>query len=133
MGKTVKHRTTLPYADKDKTEGYEHFEFICRGCTINRFRVQIWHGFLSSIEGFLNREIDNSYLFLEEEPSNRYDPNAIMVVCGGEFFGTVGYVGREFTLQVKEILKQCQEYRLDMVDESEVGNKEVKLKLTWKS
>ncbi|MBR4020309.1 MAG: HIRAN domain-containing protein [Firmicutes bacterium] len=97
-----------------------------------RNRKNLWNGYTSSISGELNRNIDNSYLTLEEEPENPYDKNAIRVVCRGEFYGTVGYVGREYALQVKEILKTCQCYRVDMVDEAQAGEREVKLVLVWK-
>ena len=98
-----------------------------------RGREDLWTGFLSSISDAMNRSIDNSYLSLEEEPSNRYDPNAVQVVCRGEFFGTMGYVGKEFATAVKEILAKCSAYRIDMIDESDVGQREVRLVLTWKA
>ncbi len=107
-----------------------YFEFICRGCTM-RGRERIWSGYLSSIASEFNRQIDNSYLTLVEEPSNSYDPNAVMVVCRGEFFGTVGYVGKEFTHDVKEILKKCNSYRVDMFDETNGIQSQILLLITW--
>ena len=82
-----------------------------------------WHGFVSSIFDPLNRSIDNSYLTLEEEPDNEYDPNAVMVVCRGKFFGTMGYVGREYTAKIKQFFNECELYRVDMEDKEEVGGK----------
>lgn len=79
----------------------------------------------------LYEKYNNSYLIFEEEPNNEYDPNAIKVVVRGEFFGTVGYVGREFTGKVKENLKDCKKYRVDMIDEIEAGNKEIRLLMQW--
>lgn len=132
MGKTINHHNMLqPNPGKGKS-GYNYFEFICRGCSLS-FRKNIWYGFTSSLNDPLNRSQDNSYLMLVEELDNKYDPNAIMILCRGEFFGTVGYVGREFTSQVKEILKECFDYRVDMVDESKVGEKEIPLLLTWET
>lgn len=113
---------------KEKPE--QSMEIICRGCTM-RGREDIWQGFVSSIADKLNREIDNSYLVFEEEPSNQYDPNAIMVVCRGEFFGTVGYVGKEYTGTVKEILDKCSSYRIDMKNEEDVGKREICLVVSW--
>ena len=113
-----------------KSENNQSMEIVCRGCTM-RNREKLWHNFVSSIADELNRSIDNSYLILEEEPNNEYDPNAIKVVVKGEFFGTVGYVGREFTGKVKKNLQDCKEYRLDMIDENEVGNKEIRLLMQW--
>ena len=128
--KTIKHLNHLkPNPGSDK-EGYNYFNFVCRGCSI-QYRPRIWYGFKSSIEGEINRSTDNSYLSLEEEPDNRYDKNAVLVVCRGEFFGTAGYVGKEFAAEIKHILEHCKEYRVDMIDESEIGNKEVHLILTW--
>lgn len=132
MGKTIKHEYTLPYSILAEAEGYETFQFICRGCTMMPFRKNLWHGFVSSISGIVNREMDNSYLTFEEEPDNAYDKNAIQVVCRGEFFGTVGYVGKEFTMQIKDILYKCKGYRIDMVNENDAGAKEIPLVLTWK-
>ena len=132
MAKFVKHRNMLQPNPGLNQEGYEYFRFVCRGCTM-RGREDVWTGFVSSIWDDLNRSIDNSYLSLEEEPTNRYDPNAVQVVCRGEFFGTVGYVGKEFTPDVKEILGKCSAYRVDMIDENEAGQKEVRLLLTWKA
>lgn len=129
MKRTKKHNNILNYKNVD--ENCNTANFICRGCTM-RGRERIWDGYFSSIAELYNREIDNSYLTLEEEPDNKYDPNAIMVVCRGEFFGTVGYVGREYTAEVKKILDDCDSYRVDMADENEIGNKEMTLTLTWK-
>lgn len=131
MGETIKHENILKSRPKDGEEGLHYLQFMCRGCTMMN-RKNLWHGFTSSIAGKANWEIDNSYLSLEEEPSNIYDPNAIMVVCRGEFFGTVGYVGKEYTTEIKEILNKCISYRIDMVDESMAGEKEIALILTWK-
>ena len=126
MIKTIKHKNIMKYMDKrDKS-----FEFICRGCSM-RNRHYIWESFVGSISDWLNRQINNSYLTFEEEPDNDYDPNAIMIVCRGEHFGTCGYVGKEYTLRIKEILKNCYKYRIDMVDETEVGNKEIRLIVSW--
>lgn len=130
MKKTIKYNNMLSPNPGLDQEGYNYFSFVCRGCTMKN-REDIWNGFVSSISEPYNRKIDNSYLTLEEEPSNIYDPNAVMVVCRGEFFGTVGYVGREFTEQVKEILAKCEAYRVDMADEKERGNRSINLVLTW--
>lgn len=132
MAKFVKHRNMLQPNPGLNQEGYEYFQFVCRGCTM-RGREDVWHGFRSSIWDDLNRSIDNSYLSLEEEPTNRYDPNAVQVVCRGEYFGTAGYVGKEFAPAVKEVLAKCSAYRVDMIDEAEVGQKEVRLVITWKA
>lgn len=131
MAKTIKHENILRPNPGMEAEGYNYFEFPCRGCTM-RYRRELWENFVSSIGGWMNRSIDNSYLTFEEEPNNSYDPNAIMVVCRGEFFGTAGYVGKEFTLKIKEILNACESYRIDMIDEEDVGKKEIKLIVTWK-
>lgn len=82
-------------------------------------RERLWHNFASSIADAWNRSIDNSYLIFEEEPNNPYNPNAIMIVCRGEFFGTVGYVGREWTL-------------IDVINVKDIGKKEISLMISWK-
>lgn len=79
----------------------------------------------------MDQENDNSYMTLEAEPENLYDPNAIKVVCRGEFFGTMGYVGREYTRAVKAVLDSCKCYRLDMADVQMLEKREINLVLTW--
>lgn len=130
MEKRIKHENMLQPNPGKRKDGYNYFEFICRGGNIRR---NIWNGFISSISEPLKRKEDNSYLMLVEEPSNKYDPNAVMILCRGEFFGTVGYVGREFTVQVKEILEKCWNYRIDMIDESMTEEREIPLLLTWET
>ena len=105
-------------------------EIVCRGCTMFG-RERIWHGYCGSIWDHHNWEINNSYLTFEEEPNNKYDKNAVKVVCRGEFFGTIGYVGREFTKQVKRILHNCERYRVEMKDKEGIG-KEIRLIVYWK-
>ena len=136
----IKHENILPYPEKSAAE-VKSIDVICRGCSIRK-REEKWDGYLSSIgrladidhriDGMYNRVHDNSYLTLEEEPDNEYDPNAIQVVVRGEFFGTAGYIGREYTKQVKDILDCCNEYRLDMKDEAECGNNTIHLVLSWR-
>lgn len=90
--KNIKHKNVLRFKQISLTEDIQAIEFVCRGCTM-RDRDLVWESFFSSISGQIDREHDNSYLTLEEEPSNPYDPDAVMVVSRGEIFGTVGYVG----------------------------------------
>ena len=131
--KTIKHTNMLRPRPATSNPEYSRLVFVCRGCTMNESRRFVWEGFVGSMaDDPINRNIDNSYLTLEEEPGNIHDPNAIQVVCRGEHFGTMGYVGREFTKQVKEILNECQSYRVDIVDWNQGGQKEVQLVLTWK-
>lgn len=128
--KTIKHRNILRLKEISDTDNILESEFVCRGCTM-RDRDLIWHSFFGSIGSQLDRENDNSYLTLEEEPMNPYDPDAVMVVCRGEIFGTVGYVGREYTGKVKEILGKCDLYRVDLVDSDSRVDREMQLLLRW--
>lgn len=125
-GKTIKHGNVMSF--EALREDCKSLQIICRGCTITQTREDIWRGFCSSNSVHFP---DNSYMTLEEEPENPYDPNAVMVVCRGEFFGTMGYVGREFTEKVKTVLEECASYRLDIIDENDVGRREITLLLTW--
>lgn len=102
-------------------------EFECRGCTIG-YRQNKWHGFASSNSP---QDPDNTYLTLEEEPDNWHDPNAIQIVMRGEFYGTAGYVARESTSVVKEILDSCNGYHLDVKDVNEIGNRTINLVLSY--
>lgn len=128
--KTIKHTNMLRPNPGLNAEGYNYLQFTCRGCTM-RYREEAWRNYVSSIDSPINRNIDNSYLTLEEEPSNRYDPNAVKVVCRGEHFGDLGYVGKEFAPTVKEILGKCISYRVDMIDEAAAGNNQIELIMTW--
>lgn len=130
MGRTIKHENMLqPNPGRGKEE-YNYTEFICRGCNFGR-REQILRNFLASTYADYNREIDNSYLMLVEEPENFYDPNAISVLCRGEFFGTVGYVGREYVETIKDILYRCDSYRVDLVDRHDPIGKNARMVVTW--
>lgn len=128
--KKTKHNNVLQPNPGLNHSGFNYFSFICRGCTMRERDIK-WHNFLSSISDRYNRQTDNSYLTFEEEPNNMHDPQAITVLCRGEEFGTMGYVGREFTSQIKEILNNCKFYRIDMVDESKTISKEIELIVTW--
>lgn len=130
--KTIKHENMLQPNPGLDQPGYNYFKFVCRGCTMMERRKTTWNGFVASMSNDqINQKRDNSYLTLEEEPGNAHDPNAIQIVCRGEVFGTMGYVGREFTLPVKDILSKCKSYRVDMADWKQAGQKEISLILTW--
>lgn len=131
MEKTIKHENILKSKPGAEEPGYNYYQFVCQGCEMEN-RKDIWNGFVSSISSVNDGKMDNSYLTLVEEPNNSGDQNAIMVVCCGEFSGTVGYVGKEYIQEVKKILDECISYRLDMIDE-EVGEQEVNLMLTWQT
>ena len=128
--KNIKHKNVLRFKQISLTEDIQAIEFVCRGCTM-RDRDLVWESFFSSIGGQIDREHDNSYLTLEEEPSNPYDPDAVMVVSRGEIFGTVGYVGREYTGKVKEILGKCKLYRVDVANPEEGSDRDMRLLLRW--
>lgn len=114
----------------ENKETVNTFIFPCRGCTY-KGREMKWHNFASSISDERNRQIDNSYLTLKAEPNNPVDPNAIQVLIRGEFYGTAGYVGREFTKEIKEIMKKSKWYRVDMQDENDIGKSVIPLVLSW--
>lgn len=127
MNKKIKHENLLRPNPGQNKSGYSYFEFICRAGNVRR---NVWNSFISSQ---INKNTDNSYLMLVEEPSNKCDPNAVMILCRGAFWGNVGYVGREYTVKVKEILKDCFDYRVDVIDESKLEESEVPLLLTWET
>lgn len=108
-----------------KGEDMQNLQIICRGCIMHN-RLHLWN----MLEASIAAEPDNSYLIFEEEPNNPYDANAIMVVCRGEFFGTLGYVAKEMTGQVKQMLDKCKFYRIDF-NTAEIGNKEINLNILW--
>lgn len=101
-------------------------EIICRGCTIGD-RKHLWYGLKTS-----NADTDgNTYLTFEPEPTNPHDSNAVKVVFRGELFGTAGYVGKEYTAEVKEILASSDKYVIELDDEKQIGNREITLKVRW--
>lgn len=125
-----KHNNILNLSLSEKLKSnnqLNELEVECRGCNM-KGRELIWESFVSSISF---RNLDNSYLTLEEELDNKYDPNAVMVVVRGEMFGMAGYIGKEFTNQIKGILNDCKEYRLDMKDKKECGKSKIKVILKW--
>lgn len=132
MAKTINHNNVMhPNPGRDQ-EGYHYFLFPCRGCMVGERKKLLWEHWLSSMSDRLNRETDNSWMMLVEEPENRYDPNAVAVVCKGEAYGTMGYVGKEYTAEIKAILSQCSKYRLDPAEEITEVQGQVQLLLTWK-
>lgn len=131
MGKTIKHLNILQPNPGLGKEEYNYIEFVCRGAKMNRYREMLLNNYLASTQDRNNRINDNSLLTLEEEPDNRYDPNAIIVVCRGEFYGTLGYVGREYTEQIKDALYRCDSYRIDMVRRVVPNDGNIKMVMTW--
>lgn len=130
--KKKQHNNILKYpgkiVDGKEISGLEYFKFQCRGCTIGN-RELLWNNYINSIIGW--GEEDNSYFIFEDEPENKFDPNAIKVVVRGEFFGTAGYVGREYTAEVKQILQKCSLYRIDIFS-GKPGDREITLMVRWK-
>ena len=63
------------------------------------------------------------------EPGNRYDPNAIAALNRGEAYGTLGYVGREFTDAVRELVAHkgvmVRNLHVEVVDLADFGDHEV--------
>ena len=88
-------------ADKKEKKTYD---FVARGC-LRGNRGEAWEA--------LRRSGENSYLEFKAEPENEYDPNAIKILVRGEAYGMAGYVGREFTEQIKKIMSKS--YRIDIL------------------
>lgn len=127
--KNKRHNNILAYNEKENSN-VNTFQFECRGCQM-RGRGNLWEGFVSSINNNGYMQYDNSYIVFEEEPNNEYDPNAIKVIVRGEFFGTAGYVGKEYTKHVKEILNKAKFYRIDMKFESDYYKRSIPLVISW--
>lgn len=126
--KNIIRAKRLPKSKADDLN--EHFMFQCKGCTM-RGREDLWESFISSISGAYDKQHDNSYLWIEEEPDNPHDSNAIKVICKGEMFGTLGYVARESTEEIRKIVSECSEIRFDMQSESDLGQREIEIVVTW--
>ena len=104
----------------------QNIDIICRGCNIGE-RRDLWGDYEKSLI-----DAGGSHLELEEEPENMHDPNAVKVICCGEVAGPLGYVGREYTEDVKKILKECKEYYLEMLDKNVKYNRSIRLRLYWR-
>ena len=130
MKKNITHHNHLSYQDCISAENVNHFDFVGRGCSF-REREQLLNNYKSSIHNKLNRSIDNSYILLEEEPDNRYDPNAVLLLCKGEFFGTLCYVGRKYTEEIKNILNTCKQYRVDLKNRNAAVRSEMTFVISW--
>lgn len=130
------HNNHLPYFSDYIPGGMNYydlidsFEFIVRGCTMHG-RELIWQSYIGSIAGEYDRKHDNSYMIFEDEPDNEHDPNAIKIVIKGEHFGTAGYVGKEFTQKIKAILAKTKRYRIDLMYENEIGQREMHLVMRY--
>lgn len=130
MAYTIKHENILLPNPGRGRDDFNYFEFSCRGAQHGR-KGQTLRNFISSTEEAFNRQNDNSYLMFVEEPENAYDSDAISILCRGEMFGTVGYVGYEFTRDIKAILSRCDSYRIDLVDRHAPIDKNVRMVVTW--
>lgn len=125
--KTIRKWWNSEMKIEEKAKKFSHTtEITCRGCTIGD-RKYLWYGLKSSNIDSEN----NTFLTFEPEPDNRYDSNAVKVVCRGELFGTAGYVGKEFTTEVKEIIDQAKSYVIELADDRQLGRKEITLKVKW--
>lgn len=101
-------------------------KFLCRGCTIGN-RKSLWYAFKNS-----NYELpDNTYMIFEPEPTNIHDPNAVKIVFKGEVFGTAGYVGKEYTAEIKEIIAKAAHYTIELADKKQIGSREISLIVRW--
>lgn len=120
--KNKKYRNIMTYNEfKESNElgTLQKYEFVCRGNNIGR-RKELLYSFLSSISSDINFSINNSYLFFETEPNNPHDSNAIAILCGGEIFGTIGYVGKDYTKDIKQILDNSKSYKIEF-SEDDIG------------
>lgn len=62
------------------------------------------------------RNLNNGdILFLEEEPDNPYHSDAIQVISNEEY-AHIGYVPREYCLDVKEIMRQNPDYDVEVTN-----------------
>lgn len=111
---------------ENKEDLEQNIDIICRGCNIGERRA-LWKNYENSLA-----DICGSYLKLEEEPENMHDPNAVRVESGGKVVGLLGYIGREYTEDVKKVLGECEEYYLEMLDRNVVYNRSIRLKLYWR-
>lgn len=113
-------------ADKKSTKN-PCIEFPCRGIYYGD-RGEALHNLRMRSKAIREK----AYLYLEREPYNEYDKNAILVMCGGSIKGEIGYVGKEYTREVRQIAENCESYLLEIArskhtDETE----ELILRLQW--
>lgn len=89
-----------------------------RGCNKGSHRAGLWKE-IERWHGLRPRELNyrNSHIELQAEPENAYDANAIKVLCRGEAVGTLGYVGREFTDDVRRYADEKGKHLRDLVVE----------------
>ncbi len=102
MSRDIEHHNILTISDEIKDK-VQTMNIVCRGCTM-RNRDRLWLNFVSSVN---SEGVDNSYIVLVEEPSNKHDKNAVYLQCKGAFYGQMGYVAKELALEVKSILSKC--------------------------
>lgn len=89
-----------------------------RGCDKGNHRAKLWKE-IARWNGLKPGELNyrNSHIELQAEPENAYDAKAIKVLCRGEAVGTLGYVGREFTDDVRCYADEKGKHLRDLVVE----------------
>lgn len=76
-----------------------------RGCTYNEERIRLWHEVARwKDEEPGSPDYRTSYIELKADRNNRYDPNAIRLLCRGEAFGLLGFVAKEETDAIRALL-----------------------------
>lgn len=101
-----------------------------RGCDKGNHRAKLWKE-IARWNGLKPGELNyrNSYVELQAEPENAHDANAIKVLIRGEAFGTLGYVGREFTDDVRryadEKCKHLGDLAVEVVNPDDFGKGEI--------
>lgn len=93
-------------------------DFVCHDCN-SKNRRNVWKMLLPC----------ESVLTFVENKDNTDDSNAIKVVARGDYFGTAGFVGEEFAENIRKSLARCEGYKIDMIDQREIGNRDMHLRM----
>lgn len=111
-------------------EYYEEDRVSCLHfqCVGNQFssRKDVLNSYLSSISNMFDYNNNNSYLMFETGYTT-----GIAIMCGGEIFGTIGFVDKEHEKEILDILQNCTEYRVDLVNDKDVGKDVIEMDLFY--
>lgn len=111
------------FSKEDNNKPVKEFWFNCRGAKMKEMKA-CWDK-IQKDSDYTNE----TYLFLENDPDNFYDSEAIAVKVAGRYNGILGYVGREYIRDVRKILENCEKYKLELDDEH--GMSYIRIRLLW--
>lgn len=108
-----------------------------RGCNLGRNpeeRISRWREAASCASLTAPAGYRNSYMQLKPDPKNKFDSDAIEVLCRGEMFGQMGFVAKEMTENVRKFAEMTKtditDLNVAIANVEDIGWKSIPL-LLW--